>query len=116
MYTKYSGDYVTFENIDPSTTTVYCRFQQQENGVLRGNELEYCLFAYEMPGYEYYFDDYRAYIGDADGNITAEITDDLTILYGAYITLEDQFIYFVITLDGSMTQFAFGVEHYTHLN
>lgn len=116
MYTKYSGDYVTFENIDPSTTTVYCRFQQQENSALRGNELEYCLFRYEIPGYEYYFDDYRAYIGDADGNITAEITDDLTILYGAYITLEDQFIYFVITLDGSMTQFAFGVEHYTHLN
>jgi hypothetical protein len=86
--------------------------------LLLGFFLPYYLFAYDtIPGYEYDFDDYRAYIADADGNNKVEITDDLTILYGgAYITLGDQFIYFVITLDGSMTQFAFGVAHRTHLN
>ena len=116
MYTKEFGSCVKFEEIDPSTTTVYCRFKLGDNGVYKRTELEFYLCDNDLPDYEYNFDNYRAYVGDEDGNIVAEITDDLALWSNAFITLGDNYIYFVITLDGSLTQLSFGVAYYSNLN
>ena len=84
--------------------------------MFKRTELEFYLCDNDLPDYEYNFDNYRAYVGDEDGNIVAEITDDLALWSNAFITLGDNYIYFVITLDGSLTQFAFGVSYYANLN